>query len=82
MGSNFLKGSDNFLSRDIGRHPKFEKIFQAFFTLKFPFWIQIHPKWIQNRKFLKTIQVTLNAKKGLCVNQSHSLVDTEALNIT
>ena len=79
MPSNFLEGSDNSLSRDIGRHPKFENFFERFFNLKFPFWIQIHPKWIQNRKFLKTIQVTLNAKKGLCVNQSHSLVDTEAL---
>ena len=75
-----MEGSDNSLSRDISGDPKFENFFDRIFDLKFPFWIQIHPKWIQNRKFLKTIQVTLNAKKGLCVNQSHSLVDTEALN--
>ena len=82
MCSNFLEGSDNFLSRDIGRHPKIEKFFVAFFNLKIPFWVQIHPKSIQNRKLPKTIQITFNAKKGLCVNQSHSLVGTEALKIS
>ena len=66
----------------MGPDPKFENFTDGFFTLKLPFWIQIHPKWIQNRKFPKTIQVAFNAKKGLCVNQSHSLVDTEALSIT
>ena len=70
MGSNFLKGSDNFLSRDIGRHPKFEKISKALFNLKFPFWIQIHPKWIQNWKFPKTIQVAFNAKRAF-VSTNH-----------
>ena len=67
--SNFLDSSDNSLSRHISRQPKFENFFDPFFDLKFPFWVKIHPKWIQNEKFLRTIKITFNAKKGLCVNQ-------------
>ena len=49
LRSNCLEGSDNFLSNDLGRYPKFENLTDGFFILKFPFCIQIQPK----RKFIK-----------------------------